>query len=66
MAGELEPADSPGDIAGRAANVECARDCPCDKAGKSPGRRAIDLIAAVGPRGSVDLLDAGFDEQLGD
>jgi hypothetical protein len=66
MAGELEPADGPGDIAGGPASVEYARDCPGDKACESPGRRTIDLIAAVVPGGSVNLLNVGFDEQLGD
>lgn len=62
MSGELESTDGAGGIAGCAASVESARDCPCDTAGKTPGRRRIELIAAVIPRGSVNLVNAGGDE----
>lgn len=66
MTCELEPADRGGCIAGRTGSLERARDGPGDTVGQSPGDRTIDVVAAVVPRATVDLLDAGFDKLSGD
>jgi hypothetical protein len=57
MTGELDPAERDG-IGGRPGSIKCARDRPRYTGGG--GLVAAGLV----PRGVVELLDAGFDEQI--